>query len=116
RRAQVHVRVDERGREDEALRLDDTVRVRLEVGPERRDDAVVDAEVRDGVHSLRRVDDPRAADDDVLVRRVLAEQHHATSTGSPTCTGAGEPTSRSYRTAIRVTRPARTCVSISASA
>src|SRR5207248_11469027 len=106
-------------RDDEAVRVDHAVRVRVEVGPERSNHAVVDADVDRRVDSLRGIEHARAANDEVLARAFPDEQHrrhHATSTGSPTGTGAAAPTSRSYRTAMRVTSPARTCVSISASA
>ena len=92
RRAQMHVRVDERGREHEPVGFDDAVRVRLEVGSERGDGTIVDADVCDGVDALGGIDDAGAANDQVLARCVLAEQHQATSTGSPTLTGAGAPT------------------------
>ena len=46
--------------------VDDAVTVRVEVGADLRDHAVVDADVERRVDSLRRVEDARAADDDVV--------------------------------------------------
>ena len=46
------MRIDERRRDDEAVRVDHAVRVRVEVGPERSNYAVVDADVDRRVDSL----------------------------------------------------------------
>ena len=69
-RAQVDVRIDERGREHEAGCVDDAMAVRLDVRSELRDHAVVHAHVEHGVHAAGGIDDARAADDEV----VLAER------------------------------------------
>ena len=67
-RAQVDVGVDERGREHEAGRVDDAMAVRLDVGSELGDDAVVHAHVEHGVHPPRGIDDARAANDEIVLR------------------------------------------------
>ena len=87
--------IDERGREQQAVGVNHAVGVGLEVRAECRDDAVVDADVGNRVDALCPIEDACTADDQVLAGRVLGEQHHATSTGSPTGTGTGAPTSRS---------------------
>ena len=60
-RAQVHVRIDERRREHEAVRVDDPVRVPLERRADRGDHAVVDADVDVRVDALDGVEHARAA-------------------------------------------------------
>ena len=75
----MHVRIDERRREQESLALDDSMRVRVEIRAESRDHAVVDANVHGSVDRLDRIDHACAPDDDVLLRPRLGEQHHATS-------------------------------------
>ena len=95
RRAQVHVRVDERGREHEPGALDHLVRVLREVRAELRDHAVVDPHVDLRVDALDRVEHPRASHDQVLLRCGLGEQHHATPIGTSASTGLGPVVSRS---------------------
>src|SRR5437588_8493994 len=111
----MHVRVDERGREHEARAVDDAVLVRVESLADRRDRAGVNAHVEDGVDPLHRVEHAGAAHDDVLSGTILDVQHHATSAAASARTPTGPPVSTSYRTAMRMTRPERTCVSTSAS-
>ena len=65
--------------------------VRAELG----DDAVVDPHVDLAVDALDRVEHPGAADDEVLLRRVLDVEHHATSIGTSALTGLGPDVSRS---------------------
>ena len=89
------MRVDERWCEHEAVRIDHRVRIGIEVGAEGGDHSVVHANVDRSVHTLPRIENACAARDEALAGRVPAKQHHATSTGSPTGTGAGAPTSRS---------------------
>ena len=89
------MRIDERGRQHEAVGVDDAMRVRVEAGAECGDDAVVDPDVELLVDPFGRVEHACVADDDVVAWCVLAVEHQATSTGSPTGTGAGAPTSRS---------------------
>ena len=86
RRAQVHVRVDERRHERLARRLDHAMLVRVESLTDLRDHAAVDANVEDRIHSLERVDESRAAHDDVLASDPPGE-HHATPTADSTATG-----------------------------
>jgi hypothetical protein len=69
----VDVRVNERRREQEAVALDHAMPVRVEVCPELRDHAGVDADVHHLVHTGDRIEDPRAADEHVLARSVLDE-------------------------------------------
>ena len=89
------MRVDERGREDQPCAVDHPVPVGVEARPELGDRAGVDAHVADGVEPLRRVEYPRAADNEIILAAVLAEQHHATSSGSGVFTGTGPVVSRS---------------------
>ena len=90
------MRVDERGREHQALALDHSMAVHVDVGPELRDHAFVHANVADAIEPLRRVDDTGAAHDQVLqAPPFLHEEHHATSSGSVTSTGTGPVVSRS---------------------
>jgi hypothetical protein len=62
----MHVRIDEGRSEQEACSLDHAVGVRVEVRSERGDDALVDADVRDRVDSLDRIDDARATHEEIL--------------------------------------------------
>src|SRR5204863_4402413 len=110
----------------------DDVAVGGRAGLERRDHAVLDRDPEALVAHP-------ALDDDIRLGRLPGEEHHATpaavsgrrrsrpsrwrgSAGlcsaepvSAASTGAGPWTSRSYRTAIRTTRPLRTWVVTSAS-
>jgi hypothetical protein len=95
RDSQVHVRVDEGRREHEALALDHAVAVRIHVGRELGDHALVHADVADAVDALGRVDDARAAHDQVVLAPVAGEEHQATSSGSAASTGTGPVVSRS---------------------
>jgi hypothetical protein len=92
---QVDVRIDERRREHEPVGVDHLVRVRVEVGAEGGDHAVVNAHVHHRVHALDGIQHTCAAHHEVFGWGLLGEEHHATPTGSPTGTGAGAPTSRS---------------------
>ncbi len=89
------MRVDEGRREHQTIGIDDSVRVRVEVLTERGDHAVVHTHVEHGIHTRRRVDDTRAAHDDVLLGSVLGEQHHATSRTDWVLTSIGPFVSRS---------------------
>jgi hypothetical protein len=91
----MHVRVDERGREHEARAFDHLVRVLREVRAELRDHAVVDPDVDLRVDALDRVEHARAADDQVFLRCVFDEEHHATPIGTSASTGFGPVVSRS---------------------
>ena len=71
----MHVWIDEGRRKQQPFRLDHPVRVRVELGAERRDHAVVDPDVEERVDTCNRVDDTGAADDDVLLRLLRPEQH-----------------------------------------
>ncbi len=95
RRPEVHVRVDERGREHQPGAVDDAVVVRVEPGADLRDHAAVDAHVDDVVDSLSRVENARAPDDEALSRGVLDEQHQATSIAASDSTATGPWVSRS---------------------
>jgi hypothetical protein len=92
----VHVRIDERGREHEALAVDDAVPVRVDARPEPCDRPRVDADVEDSVEALAGVEDARTADEEALLAP-LAEQHHAApiSCRAPASTPAGPWVSRS---------------------
>src|SRR4029077_14710189 len=92
--AQVDVRVDECGREHETTPLDDTVAVRVHVQPDPGDHAPVHAHVQQLVDPERRVDHPRAADDQVI-SALPPEQHHATSSATWATTSTGPRVSRS---------------------
>ena len=89
------MRIDEGRRDDQALRVDHAVRVRVEVGAEGGDDPVVDADVERRVDAGGRIDHARAADDEVLGRVVVREQHHATSSAASVLTPIGPDVSRS---------------------
>ena len=95
RRPQMHVRVDEGGREDQARAVDDAVAVRVHLGRDLGDEAGVGADVEGRVDPLGRVDDARAADDEIVEAAVLREEHHATSTAAAAWTPTGPPVSRS---------------------
>ncbi len=94
-RAQVHVRVDERGRQYKACTVDDPMLVRVQLLADRGDDAVVDAHVDDCVDSFHRVEDACAAHNDVRSRAILEVQHHATSAAASARTPTGPPVSTS---------------------
>jgi hypothetical protein len=94
-RAEMHVRIGEGGREHEPGAVDHPVAVHSEVRAELRDQAVVDLHVDLRVDAFDRVDRPRAAHDQVLLRTVLDVQHHATSTGTSAVTAFGPVVSRS---------------------
>ena len=94
-RAQVDVGIDEGGREHEPGAVDDAMAVRVDVVSELRDHAVVDADVEHGVDAARRIEDARAADDEAVLRSVLAVEHHATSISTPASTATGPWVSRS---------------------
>ncbi len=66
-----------------------------EVRSELGDHAVVDLHVDLPVDALDRIEHPRAADDEVLLRALLDVQHHATSTGTSAVTAFGPVVSRS---------------------
>ena len=91
----MHVRIDKRGCEQKAFPLDDPMRVRVEVCAESGDDAVVDAHVERGIEIGDRVENARAAYEEVLLRGVLAEQHHATSSTDSVLTPTGPVVRRS---------------------
>ena len=65
-RAQVDVRVDERRREHEARAVDRRGGRSHRGRPDRRDRAAVDADVEDRVDALGRIEDARAANDEVV--------------------------------------------------
>ena len=92
----MHVRVDERRREHEAGAVDDAVRVCVEAGADRGDHPVVDAHVHLSVDSFAGIESARAGDDQRVLRRRLADQRHATSSGvGAACTATGPCVSRS---------------------
>jgi hypothetical protein len=70
----VNVRVDERGCEHEAAPLDDAVTVCVDVDADLRDHAAVDTNVEELVDPESRIEDPSAADDEVVVA-FASEQH-----------------------------------------
>ena len=88
------MRVDEGRGEHEPGAVDHAVAVRVETGTDRADRSAVDPYVADRVEALDRVEDARAAHDQILAA-VLAIQHHATSSGSAAATGTGPVVSRS---------------------
>src|SRR5581483_9357836 len=96
-RAQVDVRVDEGGRDDEAGRAG-----RLEAD----DHPLLDRDAQALVDALHRVDHP-SLEHERAGAAVAAGEHHVT----PAATGAGvaATVSRSYSTAMRTTSPERTC-------
>ncbi len=87
----MHVRVDEPRREHEPGRVDDAVTVGVDVLADRRDRPAVDADVEHRVDSLCRVDDARAAHDEILAGPFLDPQHHATSAAASARTPTGPP-------------------------
>ena len=90
------MRIDEGRREHEALALDHTVAVRLEVRTDLGDDTAVDPHVADRVDLLDRIEHARAANDEVVPAAPrLDVQHQATSSGSGDATGTGPVVSRS---------------------
>ncbi len=91
----MHVRVDEGGREQQPLALDDAVAVGGQVVAELGDDTAVDAHVGDRVELARGVENPRAADDEVRLLCLAEGQHHATASIAATLTSAGPCVSRS---------------------
>ena len=97
RRAQMHVRVDERRREDEPCGVDDPMAVGLDVVAELGDHAVVHPDVEQRVDATRRIEDARPANDEIVLRRVLhmEDRHHATSSSSVASTETGPCVSRS---------------------
>ena len=94
-RAQVNVRIDERGREHEPFGLDDAMAVRRQVGAQLGDRAAVDADVDDGVEPLAGIEHAGAAHDQVFLGTVGRDEHHATSWISATLTPTGPCVSRS---------------------
>ena len=94
-RAEMHVRVDERGREHEPGPVDDAMAVGVDALADGGDRARVDPHVEDRVDPSRRVDHARAADDEVLAGPVLDPEHHATSAAASSRTPAGPPVSTS---------------------
>ena len=104
--AEMNVRVDERGCQQEAGAVDDAVPVRVDAGSELRDRPAVDPDVEDAVDVLARVENPGATDDEVVGAGPAGElssgSHHATSmvlsSGMETgmdSTGTGPLTKRS---------------------
>src|SRR5581483_6445099 len=96
-RAQVDVRIDERGRDDQAARAG-----RLEAD----DHPLLDRDAQALVDPLHRVDHP-ALEHEGGGAAVAAGEHHVTATA--TCAGVAATVSRSYSTAMRTTSPERTC-------
>ena len=76
--------------------VDDAVLVRVDLSRAiAAIDAVVDAHVERRVDALRRIDDARAADDDVRAALLLHPEHHATSAAASARTPTGPPVSTS---------------------
>jgi hypothetical protein len=90
-RAQVDMRIDERRREDEPVRLDDAVLVRVHRLGDLGDRSVVDPHLEPRVGPLDRVEHARAAEHDVGARKLLLPEHHATSAAARACTPTGPP-------------------------
>jgi hypothetical protein len=119
----VDVRIDECRDRDEAVAVDHLGAVgRGQRVADLGDVAVAQHDVADAVEIRARVEQARAADDDVgrvvrgrVERRGLEpRRHHAAPIGSgagSAATGAGapDPASSSYRTAILTTTPDSTC-------
>ncbi len=80
------MRVDEGGREHEALARDHAVAVGVEPDPDRGDHSSVDADIEERVDPLGRVEDARAAYDEVVCP-APADEDHATPTTVSTATG-----------------------------
>ena len=98
RRAQVHVRIDERRREHEAVRILHPMRIPLERRSDGCDDAVVDTYVHVRVDTLHGIEDARSCDHERILRRLLLRQRdHATPSGvrAAASTSAGPCVSRS---------------------
>ncbi len=89
------MRIDEPRREHESRRVDDAVLVRVDLLGDRGDDAVVDAHVERPVDSLRRIDDARTAEHEILAVTLFDVQHHATSAAASARTPTGPPVSTS---------------------
>ena len=87
--------IDERRRQEQPFALQHAVRIRVEVGSERGDHAVVDTHVEDRVDARARIDDACPADDEALFRGRLRVQHHATSSGDCALIATGPVVSRS---------------------
>ena len=85
------MRVDEGGREDEPVRLDDAVLVRVDLLGDLGDRAVVDAHLEPRVDPLDGIEHARAADDEVRARELLLPEHHATSAAASAWTPTGPP-------------------------
>ena len=85
------MRVDEGRSEHEAVRVDDTVLVRVDLLRDGSDHAVVDPNVERCVDSLDGVEDARAAEDDVRALLLLHPEHHATSAAVRARTPTGPP-------------------------
>ena len=82
----MHVRVDECRREDQPVRLDNPVLVRVQPFAELGNHAVVDPHVEGCIDTLGRIEQSRAADHDVVCAAAAGE-HHATPTADSTTTG-----------------------------
>ncbi len=80
------MRVDEGRRERAPAGFDHAVPALLEVASDLGDHAAVDTNVEDPVESLHRVEQARAADQDVVCSGASGE-HHATPTAASTATG-----------------------------
>jgi hypothetical protein len=91
----VDVRVDERGREHEPRRVDDSMAVAVQAGADLGDHAGVDPDVHDRVDPFDRIEHARAGHEQILLRRVAVDQHHATSCISAARTATGPCVSRS---------------------
>ena len=85
------VRVDERRRQREPLRLDDPMPVRVHLLGDLHDRTAVDPHLEPRVDSLDRVEDAGAADDEIRAGQVLLPEHHATSAAASACTPTGPP-------------------------
>ena len=83
--------------EQQPVRLDDPVLVRVEPGADLGDRARVDPDVEPGVDALGGVEHARAANDDVVLPAVLRVEHQATpiSCRSAALTPVGPWVSRS---------------------
>ena len=96
RRAQVHVRIDEGGREHETRRRRRPgARSRRRVSRDCGDHAVVDADVERRVDALGGIEHARAAKDDVRRLLLARPEHHATSAAASARTPTGPPVSTS---------------------
>src|SRR5206468_9261223 len=97
RGAQVHVGIDEGGCQHEPVRLDDAVPVRLHGLAELGDDALVDPDAELRVDARDWVENPGAAQDEVLGSPLadVEHRHHATSPATAASTATGPCVSRS---------------------